>query len=99
MEGVKMEEGKYDLDDLKEDLMEGVTPKEIENMDLEWCVAKWYLLTANVHGGLFAAEVFEAKALSFGEFYGALRGRIEALGGKVASFKSIELPKKAFTES
>ncbi len=87
-----MENGKYDLEDLKEQLLDKVSPEEIERKNLDWCLAKWYQVTACTLGNLFINEVYE------GQFYGlalsALSRRIEALGGKVTQFVGIELPKK-----
>jgi hypothetical protein len=89
--GEKMEE--YGIDELKNEIVEGVPLDEISKKDIKWCAVKWHLIMGFTYAGMLADEVFKNPERYYGSLMVALEKRIEALGGKVVPMKSVEIPK------
>jgi len=83
----------FGIDRLKNELMEGVSVEKISEKNIEWCERKWKLLVKELlPTGKFSAEVFRNPEAYYSKFVTALEIRIKALGGKVSSMRSIEIP-------
>lgn len=91
--GPEREMGEYGIDELKNEVMEGVPLDEISKKDIRWCVTKWKLMMAFTLAGMLANEVLKDPDYYYGSLMTELEERIKALGGKVVPMTSVEIPK------
>lgn len=90
-----MEENeKYGLDQLKDEVMEGVSLDKISKKDIKWCARQWHLMMALTYAGMLANEVLKDRECYYGNLMIKLEERIESLGGKVRPMQSIEIPER-----
>jgi len=83
----------YGIDELKNEVMEGVPLDEISKKDIRWCAVKWHLIMGLTYGGMLGVDVFKDPKCYYGSLMVELEKRIKALGGKVVPMKSVEIPK------
>lgn len=81
------------IDELKNEVMEGVPLNEISNKDIKWCAAKWHSIMGLTYAGMLEDEVFKEPECYYGNLMVELEKRIKDLGGKVVPMKSVEIPK------
>jgi len=81
----------WDLDDLKNQILDGLSLEEIGQKDKKWCVHRWNFIQARIHMGRFTDEVINDIYKLLAKAQIALEDRAKELGATVIPGQKVSL--------